>query len=156
MSKVQRETSVVVPLTIRVVGLPSSTFEEFSQIKLGIQRGKAEVLKPTKLGRTEAIFTFDVHVKSEFGKRPLTFLGPYTQGPPSDRFVYLSWSGVSAGRRERFRRIKVSLKSITSGQIQLAKDSGCRLEARISGIARDGGPACATVPLLGMGWIMVP
>jgi len=46
------------------------------------------------------------------------------------------------------RRAKVPLDGITWSMIK----KGSVIEARISGTARDGGPACATVPLLGGGW----
>jgi hypothetical protein len=42
----------------------------------------------------------------------------------------------------------VPLSDITEKLIR----SGRRLEARFNGTARDGGPACATVPLLDGGW----
>ena len=150
------QTEKIIPCRIRVIGLPSNTFEVYSRIKLGIQRGKAEVLGPTKRDHHEVVFSFEVRVKPGSRSRSINFLGPYIQGPSHDRFVYLSWSGVTAGKRKMFRRIKVSLNSITGVQVQRAIAGGFRLEARISGIARDGGPACATVPLLGRGWKVAP
>ena len=146
----------IVPLTIRVIGLPSGTFEDFSEIRVGIQHGKTEVQAPTKLARDEAEFSFSVRAKATSDSRSVNFLGPYAQGPPSARFVYLSWSGVVGGKRKMFRRIKVHLNSISAIQVQRAISGRGRLEARISGYAPDGGPACATVPLLGRGWVVVP
>jgi len=46
------------------------------------------------------------------------------------------------------RRAKVPLAGITDALIA----TGEILEARFAGTARDGGPACATVPLLDGGW----
>jgi hypothetical protein len=43
------------------------------------------------------------------------------------------------------------LATITQKLVEQAK-KGAMLEARIAGTAKDGGPACATVPLLGGGW----
>ena len=152
----EKAAEKIVPCRIRVIGLPSNTFEVYSHIKLGIQRGKDEVLGPAKLDHHEAVFSFEVRVKPGSRSRSINFLGPYIQGPSHDRFVYLSWSGVTAGKRKMFRRIKVSLNSITGVQVQRAVDGGFRLEVRISGIGRDGGPACASVPLLGRGWRVAP
>ncbi len=53
------------------------------------------------------------------------------------------------------RRAKVPLRGITSSLLQEALDSGRLIEARIAGTGKDGGPACATVPLL-EGWRLVP
>ncbi len=50
------------------------------------------------------------------------------------------------------RRIKVHLSSITWPQIDEAVKTSGVLEARIQGTGRDGGPSCASVPLLGGGW----
>jgi len=50
----------------------------------------------------------------------------------------------------------VPLGGITSDLIAAALAGDVALEARIEGTARDGGPACATVPLLGDGWRLVP
>jgi hypothetical protein len=48
------------------------------------------------------------------------------------------------------RRAKVPLTGIGTTLLQSAlAGNGRMLETRISGKARDGGPACATVPLLG-------
>ena len=156
MPKVREEGYTVVPLTIRVVGLPPGSFEAYRQIKLGIQKGNVDVLKPTTRRRAEAIFSFDVRVEPASRRRALTFLGPHTQGPRSNRFIYLVWTGIAAGKRRMFRRIKIPLTSITRRHIQQAKESGGGLEGRIGGLDRNGGPACATVPLLGKGWIVVP
>ena len=49
------------------------------------------------------------------------------------------------------RRAKVPLAGITWTMIK----KGSVIEAHIEGTARDGGPACATVPLLGGGWKVV-
>jgi hypothetical protein len=49
------------------------------------------------------------------------------------------------------RRAKIPLAGITWPMIAKAANGGF-LEAGIAGTARDGGPACATVPLLDQGW----
>jgi len=71
--------------------------------------------------------------------------------------VYIN-TGVRAGQPDSCwdRRAKVPLGGITSDLIAAALAGDVALEARIEGTARDGGPACATVPLLGDGWRLVP
>jgi len=47
----------------------------------------------------------------------------------------------------------VSLVGITREQVDAVRSrAGVVLEARIAGMACDGGPSCATVPLLDRGW----
>ena len=79
------------------------------------------------------------------------FSGPAVHGKRGERFFYLSWSGEKAGGREMFRRTKIHLRDLTPAQIFRAI-KGSVLIARIHAVAKDGGPACASVPLLGGGW----
>ncbi len=72
--------------------------------------------------------------------------GGFVRNDARGRFVYVA-SGRQAGdcQTEWSRRIKVYLHDLP------AAEAGAVLEARIAGRDRDGGPACATVPLLS-GW----
>ncbi len=83
---------------------------------------------------------------------PPRLLGAVAQGPPAQRFVYVC-SGTYAGEKDTCwaRRAKVPLAGI-SAELLAKRKSGRRLTAEIEGTARDGGPACASVPLLGDGW----
>ena len=49
-------------------------------------------------------------------------------------------------------RIKVHLSSITWAQIDQVAGMDGVLEAVVQGTGRDGGPSCASVPLVGGGW----
>lgn len=79
-------------------------------------------------------------------------LGPYAQGKPDDRFIYLN-SGTLAGQPESCftRRAKIKTSGITWKLVEQALADEAIVEAHIEGRARDGGPCCATVPLL-RGW----
>jgi len=79
-------------------------------------------------------------------------LGPYAQGTPRDRFIYLN-SGTKAGQPDSCftRRAKIKTEGITWKLVQQVLADGAVLETQIEGMARDGGPCYATVPLLG-GW----
>jgi Family of unknown function (DUF5990) len=87
-----------------------------------------------------------------------SFFGPFTHGDAARRFLYLSWRPKDRrlGHPEPIgtwqRRLKVHLSSISWEQIDAAIASGGFLEAKVPGIGRDGGPSCASVPLLGGGW----
>ena len=83
----------------------------------------------------------------------LDFAGPAVHGKRGERFFYLSWSGVRNGHREMFRRIKIHLRDVTPAQLARVVTTGGALVARVHAVAKDGGPACASVPILG-GWIV--
>jgi hypothetical protein len=106
----------------------------------------------------------DVHFECECRVRPHAgngspnYLGPFVQGGTSERFLYLSWRpiGPRPGQPEPsctwVRRMKVHLKSITWEQIDESLKKDGLLEAVVPGTGRDGGPSCASVPLVGGGW----
>lgn len=80
------------------------------------------------------------------------FAGPAVEGKRGERFFYLNWSSRTIHGRERFRRTKIQLRELTAEQLKRLQTKGGTITARISALARDGGPACATVPLLGGSW----
>ena len=120
-----------------------------------LQSGKSpgELLPPRTSGPSRTVFEFTLRLGEPLpGGRP-RFLGPLAQGPPDGRFVYVN-SGTCAGQADSpwTRRAKVHLSSITAALIRrVLSGDAPRLEARIAGRAGDGGPACASVPLL-EGW----
>lgn len=96
---------------------------------------------------------FDVPVKAATGPDGAARLaGPAIQGPTGDRFIYVNW-GTSAGQHGTAitRRAKVRIGTLTPDQILQALEPGKRLETAFAGVGKDGGPACATIPLIG-GW----
>jgi hypothetical protein len=124
-------------------------------VAIAIQRGasgKAELVPPAAASAQALVFELDLQVAGALPDGKPRFLGPFVQGPPQARFVYLC-VGQAAGQANSpwLRRVKVPLGGLDWAQIeQLAP--GARLVARIAGKARDGGPACATVPILPPGW----
>jgi len=110
-------------------------------VRFAVQRGKDELLDSTSANAKQQIFEFAVRARDDGSGSVPNFLGPFAQGPVGGRFVYVNSLG---------RRAKVPLGGITWSLIR--KAAGSVIEARIAGTARDGGPACATVPLLGGGW----
>jgi hypothetical protein len=140
-----------VPIRIRVLGPPRD-------VRFGVQRGRAEIVGPTEVTPTEIRFDLPLRVGDGRADGLPNFLGPFAQGPPAGRFLYVN-SGTLAGQPDSCwtRRAKVPFRSVTWAMVEevLAK-AGQVLEARIVGTAGDGGPACATVPLLDGGWRVVP
>lgn len=74
--------------------------------------------------------------------------GGFVRNDSRGRFVYIA-SGQAAGdcQTDWARRIKIYLHDLPTDLTD-----GETLEATIAGRAKDGGPACATVPLL-KGWM---
>ncbi|TCS12854.1 DUF5990 family protein [Caulobacter sp. BK020] len=71
--------------------------------------------------------------------------GGFVRSDGRGRFVYIA-SGRQAGQHSDWsRRIKVYLHDLP------AAEAGAVLTATIAGRDKDGGPACATIPLLS-GW----
>ena len=123
-------------------------------VAVAVQRGRTAVsslVLPTASAPAEAVFELSVRVRP--GPPPV-LSGDVVQGPPAGRFLYVTW-GVRAGQPESRwdRRAKISLTGIGPSSIDAVRASrGRTLEARIAGVGRDGGPACASVPLIGEGW----
>jgi hypothetical protein len=134
-------------LRIRLAHLAPRSYGGYSGIEAGIQVEK-DVL-PGTIG-TDGLLRFSAELRAR--RDPATgvvFLGAYAFGPRDGRFLYLSWSHDHEGTRAMFRRMKVHLKSITWDQIEEASETpGFVLETVVPGVGRDGGPACASVPLL--------
>lgn len=123
-----------------------------------LQRGKSDLVPPAHATNEYLSFDFTLRVSTGKDGRP-NFLGPYAQGPSAGRFVYVN-SGTSAGQADSCwtRRAKVPLAGIGWRLIERAlAGADTILETQIEGKAKDGGPACATVPLLDEGWrVSVP
>ncbi|HEY9421345.1 MAG TPA: DUF5990 family protein [Thermoanaerobaculia bacterium] len=118
------------------------------------QGGKADLVAPTSASAERLTFDLTVRVGNDRQDGPPRLLGPFAQGPPASRFVYVN-SGTLAGQAGSCftRRAKVHLAGISWQLIEEAMSKpDAALEARIRGAAKDGGPACATVPLLDGGW----
>ena len=72
-------------------------------------------------------------------------LGPYVQGPPGGRFIYLSWGTVDGeGGFTLFRRAKLWFDAIPSDVMATALETGL-LVGRLGLTDRNGNPICAAV-----------
>lgn len=109
---------------------------------------------PSKIGAQSLVFDLSIRVAERKAGGAPNVLGPYAQGTPDDRFLYVN-SGTMAGQQDTCwtRRAKIKTAGITWQLVAQALASpGAVLEARIDGRARDGGPCCATVPIINGGW----
>lgn len=122
----------------------------------GLQKGSGgdyETVQKQMSKGNDLRFMFDVRVKESKDGSP-NFLGPFTQGPASGRFVYLN-IGTSAGQANTpwSRRLKVPLRDIKWETLRKVTASEL-LETRVTGTAHDGSPTCATVKPFS-GWKVV-
>jgi hypothetical protein len=119
-----------------------------------LQQGKANLVPPSIDSGETVSFDFTVNIANDRADGPPNFRGPFVQGPPGGRFIYIN-SGTYAGQADSCwsRRAKIPLSGITWDLVEEAlSKSSAVLEARIAGTAGDGGPVCATVQLLDGGW----
>jgi len=124
-------------------------------VAYAVQRGRSELLVPARVTETALVFEFFLTV-ADVTSHPPRLTGQYAHGPPAARFVYVN-SGTMAGQDGSCweRRAKVPLDAIPPALLAKAADrSDVFVEASIRGDSKDGGPACATVPLLS-GWTLV-
>jgi hypothetical protein len=123
-----------------------------------VQRGKDDLRPPAHADDETITFDFTVRVGGQQPDGAPNLLGPFTQGSPAERFVYVN-AGTLAGQPDSpwTRRAKIKLAGITQAMIEeTVATPGAVIEARIDGKAKDGGPPAASVPLLGGGWQIVP
>jgi hypothetical protein len=94
---------------------------------------------------TGANITFEWEIELDAAGRAK---GKFAMGPPAARFLYIN-SGTYAGQAATpiSRRAKLPLTNLPASPIAATE---------IHGRAKDGGPMCATVPLLNGGWRSVP
>ena len=130
-----------------------------ANVDFGLQKGRGSDYETIQKQRSKAkdlYFEFPVRVKANQKDAIPGFLGPFVQGPPGARFVYID-IGTYAGQTDTCwsRRLKVPLSGITWNMIErLLADSESVLEARVPGTGKDGGPTCATVKPFA-GWKLV-
>ena len=119
-----------------------------------MQRGRSELVPPVASTEGQLVFELALRV----GHRPTgepNFLGPFSQGPPHGRFVYIN-SGTYAGQTNTpwSRRAKIHLRAIPWKLITRAQATGAVIETTIDGTGRDGGPVCASVHLEPSDWTL--
>lgn len=133
-------------MDVRIVGvnLPGRRFDDsgpsgavHDDVRVGVQRGReTEQLAP---GDAESIvFELDLHPVGDHDAR-----GPYSQGRPGERFVYLVW--VAGPQNRMFRRAKLMLGDVPASVWKEAQAPGRMLEGTLGLTDAKGGPVCARV-----------
>jgi hypothetical protein len=117
-------------------------------VDFGLQKGRgyeSEIVQKQRSKKGDLSFEFDARVKEAKDGSP-TLLGPFVQGPPQERFVYIN-IGTCAGQVDSpwTRRLKIPFREITWDVVNQATRGKKILEAHVPGTGKDGSPTCATV-----------
>jgi hypothetical protein len=117
-------------------------------VDYGLQKGGGNDFEVTQKQRSKTgdlQFEFSARVKEGKDGAPV-FLGPFVQGPPQERFVYLD-IGTYAGQTgtQWSRRLKIPLRGITWDLVKQSSKPSHVLETHVPGTGKDGSPSCATV-----------
>ena len=128
----------------RCAGLPGIAKPAYEAVHVGVQR-KREVAGLVAGDAPEACWDLQVEVVP--GRDGgLDFRGPWVQGKPGERFVYLSWGEVGEdGAFSMFRRAKIWLGTIGEERLRQAIASSAVVEGRLPLTDSRGGPLCASV-----------
>jgi hypothetical protein len=114
-------------------------------VDFALQKGRGsayETVQKQRSGKKDLVFEFQPTIKEGVSTGMAALGGPFVQGPPRQRFVYVD-IGSCAGQFDSCwsRRLKIPLEGITAKMV----GTGGVLETRVPGTGRDGGPNCATV-----------
>ncbi|HEY2469750.1 MAG TPA: DUF5990 family protein [Terracidiphilus sp.] len=129
-------------------------------VDFALQKGKAsshKIVQKQRSGTKDLGFEFSARVAPAARAAEPNLLGPFVQGPPGARFVYVN-IGTAAGQVDSCwsRRLKVPLTAITAEMVdRIEKDPKLILETHVPGTGKDGGPNCATVKPFA-GWKLAP
>jgi hypothetical protein len=150
---IEQDPERTVRLRVICAPMPPRTFGGRTEIELAMQYLK-ELRPGVEREDGSMQFKCEVRVKRNAKNGHPNFLGPWVHGPAEARHLYLNWQGTEGQERVQFGRMKIHLASITWEQIEAVSQlPGGVLQATVSGVDRKGAPACASVPLLGDGWI---
>lgn len=141
-------------IRIEGFGLPGRTcgpgpgFPGYANVHVAVQRRdrRDELLDPHPGDAPSAAWTLDcTATPTASGASGVDLRGPYVQGRPGGRFVYLSWGVVDGpGTFAMFRRAKLMLDAVEPDTAEAAVRSG-RLLGRLSLSDAKGRPVCAAV-----------
>lgn len=133
-------------LLVRIVGrrLPGRVCGPYSEVRVGLaQRVGCDPEDGVPADVREAVWETTIEVREKDGLP--AFKGAAVNGPPHERFLYLTWTGrFEGGPEAMFRRAKLRLDAVPPATLSKALRSG-RLVGRLELTAPDGMPVCASV-----------
>jgi hypothetical protein len=128
---------------------PPDTPAGFQAVNFGLQDKDHELLTGHEMASDRRCYPFSIEVEQHKDGSP-NFTGIFAHGSHKDRFLYLTLKGLrDDGNWHIIKRIKITLKSITWGQVEkVLRDEQKQLTVMVSG------QGSATVPLLDDGWVI--
>jgi hypothetical protein len=102
-------------------------------LRFGLQDRKGEVHPGERAAEGVLRFDFSLDVKESGDPKSPAFSGAFVHGPPSGRFLYLSWKRERASDAPWGWRIKIPLSGIGWADIRAAGTSGRPLKANVAG-----------------------
>lgn len=133
-------------IVVRIVGrrLPGLTFGPYGDVRVALAaKVGCDPEDGVRGDAREATWETELTIRDQDG-RP-AFRGPAVNGPPRERFLYLTWLGRKGrGPLAKFRRAKLRLDAIPAAVLAGALRSG-HLVARLDLTGEDGTPVCASV-----------
>jgi hypothetical protein len=132
-------------------------YNPYPDVVYGIQKGKGntyETVQKQKFVSGDLIFEIAVQAKLE-KNNSFNFLGPFTQGNPMERFIYVD-IGTTAGQTDSSwsRRLKIPLLGIAH-HLTPDLDTINVFQTHVAGRGKDGTPNCGTVKPF-EGWTLIP
>lgn len=111
-------------IRIEAHGLPGRDSSNHRDIHVGVQRrGRSDdILDPVPADVVTAAWEFEVTAVP--GLDGVDVRGPYVQGRPGGRFVYLSWGTFQEGTFSMFGRSKLLLSEVDATTLAAATASG--------------------------------
>ena len=128
-------------------------------VDFGLQKGSGsnyETIQKQRTNSQDLCFELTVGVKRNKDFLP-DFRGPFVQGSPNNRFVYID-IGTYAGQTDSVwsRRLKIPLVGIPPEIVdRCLAGSNFVLETRVPGTGKDAGPNCGTAKPFN-GWRITP
>ncbi|MFD5082067.1 DUF5990 family protein [Kitasatospora sp. NPDC058406] len=143
-------TTSTVRLRIEATDLPGRScapvpgFPGYTAVQVGVQRkGRpGELLDPVAGDADEAVWTVECTVKP--GPAGPDLMGPYVQGGPGARFVYLTWLTPGPDGPALLRRAKLFLDAVPPATLGAAVRGGL-LVGRLGLTDAKGHPLCGAV-----------
>lgn len=138
-------TAEEITLCIRCRNLTGPVFQEWTDVRLGIQKGK-EVIDDVLADVDQVTFTVPLKVRRVPDDVRPRFSGPFVQGKSDDPFVYLCWGVRPRIVWEGFRRAKLLLRPLTAEPVRQALQSGQPIQVIVDMTDAKGAPICASIP----------
>jgi hypothetical protein len=98
--------------------------------KFGLQDKHGEIVSPRHEGG-RLVFDCALTVKKGIDPKRPVFVGRFANGPPNDRFVYLSWYAIKRG--DYINRVKARLSEIGWQMVRAAQANNKAITADMTG-----------------------